>query len=211
MTTANKITILRILLVPFFIVQVLYYADATTEAAREWYRLAALLTFALAALSDGLDGYIARRYNQRSELGAILDPLADKLLLVSAIVLLSRHDKPSLDRIPFWFTMTVIGRDVILLIGLIVIHYTCGAVKVKPHWIGKIATVLQMTVVLWILLKWPSHGLRIGIWGAGACTAISGLLYVFEGTRQLSSSPISAAAPEQHSSVTNVTDKEEPS
>src|SRR5262245_59519736 len=119
MTTANKITILRILLVPFFIVQVLYYAEATESAAREWYRLAALLTFATAALFDALDGYIARRYNQRSELGAILDPLADKLLLVFAIVLLSRHDKPSLDRIPFWFTMTVIGRDVILLLGLI--------------------------------------------------------------------------------------------
>src|SRR5262245_6712990 len=122
MTTANKITILRILLVPFFIMQVLYYADARDPQAREWYRLAALLTFALVALSDALDGYIARRYNQRSELGAILDPLADKLLLVSAIVLLSRHDKPGLDRIPFWLAMMVIGRDAILLLGLIIIH-----------------------------------------------------------------------------------------
>src|SRR5262245_22959957 len=78
MTTANKITIFRILLVPFFIVQVLYYADAEEPTAQEWYRLGALLTFGLTALSDGLDGYIARRYNQRSELGAILDPLADK-------------------------------------------------------------------------------------------------------------------------------------
>ncbi|MCI0535054.1 MAG: CDP-diacylglycerol--glycerol-3-phosphate 3-phosphatidyltransferase [Verrucomicrobiales bacterium] len=207
MTTANKITIFRILLVPFFIVQVLYYADAPNDAAREWYRLAALLTFALAALSDALDGYIARRYNQRSELGAMLDPLADKLLLVSAIVLLSRHDKPSLDRIPFWLTMTVIGRDVILLLGLIIIHYTCGVVKVKPHWIGKAATVFQMVLVLWILLKWPSNWLRIWVWGAGACTAVSGLLYVFEGTRQISASPVSAAAPQQDSSTPESTEK----
>ena len=85
MTTANKITIGRILLVPFFIVLVLYYIQTDNE----WYRLWAIISFALASLADGLDGYIARRYNQRSELGAILDPLADKLLLVSAIVLLT--------------------------------------------------------------------------------------------------------------------------
>jgi len=209
MTTANKITIFRILLVPFFIVQVLYYADTTDEATREWYRLAALLTFALTAASDALDGYIARRYNQRSELGAILDPLADKLLLVSAIVLLSRHDKPGLNRIPFWFAMTVIGRDVILLLGLIIIHYTCGVVKVKPHWIGKVATVLQMTVVLWILLKWPSNWLKVWVWGAGACTAISGMLYIFEGTRQLSASPISSATPEPNALAPKQIDKED--
>src|SRR5438128_9662171 len=133
MTTANKITILRILLIPFFVVQVLYYV----KDGEEFHRLLAILSFAVAAICDGVDGYLARRYNQRSELGAILDPLADKLLLVSAIVLLSRHDKPTLDRIPFWLTMTVIGRDVILLLGLIVIHYTCGIIKVKPHLIGK--------------------------------------------------------------------------
>src|SRR6185295_6973655 len=85
MTTANKITILRILLVPFFIAQVLYYVGNGGEL----YRLLAILSFAIAAISDGVDGYIARRYNQRSELGAILDPLADKLLLVSAVILLS--------------------------------------------------------------------------------------------------------------------------
>src|SRR5687767_11757901 len=75
MTTANKITIVRILLVPFFIVQVLYYVNT----GNEWYRLSAVLCFGLAAISDGIDGYIARRYNQISELGKMLDPLADKL------------------------------------------------------------------------------------------------------------------------------------
>src|SRR5207253_1387892 len=168
MTTANKITIARILLIPFFITQVLYYA----ENENDLNRFLALVTFAAAALSDGIDGYIARRYNQRSELGAILDPLADKLLLVSAVVLLSRHDKPSLDRIPFWLTTTIIGRDFIVLIGLAIIHYICGTVKVRPHPIGKVATVLQMTAVLWILLKWSSWWLRFWVWGAGLCTAV---------------------------------------
>src|SRR5436305_1072619 len=151
MTTANRITIFRILLVPFFIVEVLSYV----ERGEEWHRYLAIGAFLTAAICDGIDGYIARRYNQRSELGAILDPLADKLLLVSAVILLSRHDKPNLERIPFWLTTIIIGRDFIVLIGLAVIHYICGAVKIRPHPIGKVATVLQMTVVLWILLKWP--------------------------------------------------------
>src|ERR1051326_6259199 len=98
MTTANKITILRVLLVPFFIVQVLYYA----ELGIEWHRLAAILTFGIAAISDGLDGYIARRYNQRSQLGAILDPFADKLLLVSGALLLSFDNRPRLPQTPLW-------------------------------------------------------------------------------------------------------------
>src|SRR5215510_7375624 len=105
MTTANKITILRILLVPFFVVEVLYYVKNGNEA----HRLAAILSFAAAAICDGVDGYIARRYNQRSELGAILDPLADKLLLVSGIVVLS-FEYQRLETIPLWLTGTIIGR-----------------------------------------------------------------------------------------------------
>ena len=85
MTTANKITILRILLIPFFVVQTLYY----TKEGHEVYRWLALISFGIAAVCDGVDGYVARHYNQRSELGAVLDPLADKLLLVSGIVVLS--------------------------------------------------------------------------------------------------------------------------
>src|SRR5690349_5795865 len=151
MTTANKITILRILLIPFFVVQVLYYV----KAGHELHLLLAILSFATAAICDGVDGYIARRYNQRSELGAILDPLADKLLLVSGIVVLSFDHHPYLETIPLWLTGTVIGRDMLLLIGLVVIQMVVGKVDVHPRILGKVATVLQMVVVLWILLKWP--------------------------------------------------------
>jgi cardiolipin synthase (CMP-forming) len=195
MTTANKITIVRILLVPFFIAQLLYYFDNRND----YHRWLALLTFALAAVSDGVDGYIARRYNQRSELGAILDPLADKLLLVSAVVMLSRHIQSDLDRIPLWLTATILGRDVILALGLGIIYYTCGKVSVRPIFVGKAATVFQMVIALWILLKWDSRWLNIWIYAAGACTGISGLLYVMDGVRQLSASPISAATPGQES------------
>src|SRR5438034_6724645 len=128
MTTANRITIFRILLVPFFIVEVLSYV----ERGEEWHRYLAFGAFLTAAICDGVDGYIARRYNQRSELGAILDPLADKLLLVSGIVVLSFDQRPYLEMIPLWLTGTIIGRDILLLIGLVVIQITVGKVKVRP-------------------------------------------------------------------------------
>src|SRR5258705_955503 len=133
MTTANKITILRILLIPFFVVEALYYVKTGNEV----HRLLAILSFAVAAICDGVDGYIARRYNQRSELGAILDPLADKLLLVSGIVLLS-FNWPYFERIPLWLTCTIMGRDILILAGVVVIGLTIGKVRVKPRILGKI-------------------------------------------------------------------------
>jgi CDP-diacylglycerol--glycerol-3-phosphate 3-phosphatidyltransferase len=188
MTTANKITILRILLVPFFVVEVLYY----TKQGHEVHRLLAIVSFALAAICDGVDGYVARHYNQRSELGAILDPLADKLLLVSGIVVLSFDHSPYLESIPLWLTGTIIGRDVLILIGMVVIHLMVGKVKVHPRIIGKVATVLQMVVVLWIMLKWRESWLRALTLGTAIFTGVSGLLYVWDGSRQLSAHPSSS-------------------
>jgi CDP-diacylglycerol--glycerol-3-phosphate 3-phosphatidyltransferase len=191
MTTANKITIMRILLVPFFVVQVLYYF----EGGVEWHRWVALASFAVAAVSDGVDGYIARHYNQRSELGSILDPLADKLLLVSGIVLLSLHREQYLPRLPLWLVTTVISRDALLVLGSVIIHYVGGHVNVRPHFTGKIATVLQMTCVVWGLLKWNTDWLQAWAVGATLCTAVSGVIYVWAGVHQLSASPASSPTP----------------
>lgn len=196
MTTANKITIFRILLIPFFVVEVLYYMKTGNEA----HRFSAVLAFAVAAICDGLDGYIARHYNQRSELGAILDPLADKLLLVSGIVLFSL-DNPHFGSFPLWLTGTIIGRDLVILIGMVVIHMTVGKVVVRPCWLGKAATVLQIICVAWILLKWNSGAGEpwFSLWTIGAAlgTGLSGLVYVWDGVRQLSSHPASSPAPKQ--------------
>jgi CDP-diacylglycerol--glycerol-3-phosphate 3-phosphatidyltransferase len=192
MTTANKVTILRILLSPFFVVELIYYL----QTGNEIHRLLALLSFAVTAILDGVDGYIARRYNQKSELGAVLDPLADKLLLVSAIVTLSFNRSPHLGQIPLWLTGTVIGRDILLLIGIAVIRLTVGNVKVRPRVMGKIATVFQMGVVVWVLLGWDRdlNARWFGAWALGAaiCTGISGLLYVFDGIKQLGAHPTSS-------------------
>ncbi len=189
MTTANRITILRVLLVPFFIALVLYYV----ATGRELYRIVALLSFVLCAASDALDGYIARRYHQRSELGAILDPLADKLLLVSGVVLLSFNHQPYLDTLPIWLVTTILGRDALLVIGWFVIHAVCGKVTVRPRILGKVATVLQMSIVLWALFRWRSAWIEPLSVAAAVCTGGSGLLYVWDGVRQLNASPTSAA------------------
>jgi cardiolipin synthase len=193
MTTANKVTILRILLIPFFVVEVLYYV----RTGGEMHRLLAIISFSVAAGCDGVDGYIARHYNQRSELGAILDPLADKLLLVSGIVVLSFDHAPRLASVPLWLTGTIIGRDILLLAGMIVIQMTVGKVKVRPRAVGKVATVLQMAIVLWILLKWGEKWLSAWTLAAAICTGISGLLYIWDGTRQLSAHPASSPTAKQ--------------
>jgi len=193
MTTANKITILRILLIPFFVVEVLYY----TNTGHEVHHMLAILTFAITAILDGVDGYIARRYNQKSELGAILDPLADKLLLVSGIVVLSFDHSPYLGQVPLWLTGTVIGRDLLLVIGIAVIRLTVGKVKVRPRVLGKIATVFQMIVVIWILLDWDRdlNARWLAVWtiGAAVFTGLSGLLYVWDAVKQLGAHPASSA------------------
>jgi cardiolipin synthase (CMP-forming) len=188
MTTANKVTIMRMLLVPFFVVEVLYYVRTGNEA----HRLAAILCFAVAAICDGVDGYIARHYHQLSELGTVLDPLADKLLLVSGVVVLSFDHGPMLAAVPLWLTGTIIGRDMLLLVGLAVIHMVVGKVRVRPRVSGKIATVFQMVTVIWILLKIGPDWLKFWMLGAALFTGLSGLFYVWDGVKQLGSHPASS-------------------
>ena len=101
-------------------------------------RIAASILFIVTFLSDALDGYIARTRNQITHLGTIIDPLADKALLLSALVLLSRASPNSYQvHLPIWFVWLVISRDCMLVIGAILIHVTMGAVAVKPRIVGK--------------------------------------------------------------------------
>ncbi|HEY1663194.1 MAG TPA: CDP-alcohol phosphatidyltransferase family protein [Verrucomicrobiae bacterium] len=193
MTTANKVTILRILLIPFFVVELIYYV----RTGNEIHRLLSMLAFAVTAILDGVDGYIARHYNQKSELGAILDPLADKLLLVSAVISLSFDNAPYLRQIPLWLTGLIIGRDLLLGIGAGVIHLVVGKINVQPRLTGKLATVFQMVTVSWILLGWDqaysTNFLKTWILGSGIFTAVSGLFYIWDGSKQLSAHPASSA------------------
>src|SRR6202171_3513085 len=147
MTTANKITIVRILMIPVFVALAIYYEQSIQRGdPLEWQRFAAITVFLLAAASDGLDGYVARRYNQRSSLGMILDPIADKGLLLSGIITLSISNWSQVDahygKFPAWFPVLVITRDAVILIGSALLHVLNGTVRVRPSWTGKVATVL---------------------------------------------------------------------
>src|SRR3954465_14965070 len=127
MTTANKITIVRILMIPVFVAFAIYYAQSVkANEPEEWLRFMAIAVFLLAAVSDGLDGYVARRYNQRSSLGVILDPIADKGLLLSGIITLSISNWSQVDphygKFPAWFPVLVITRDAAILMGSAVLH-----------------------------------------------------------------------------------------
>lgn len=180
-TLPNYISILRILLVPVFVASVVYYVDREQEA----YRYLAIAVFGIAALSDAVDGYLARRLNQTSRLGAILDPLADKLLLVSGIVVFSLDHRPILPSIPIWLTTLIISRDVILPLGTILISYTGITPKVQPKLLGKLATVAQMLMILWALFKAPQIGLQTLIILSGILTFSSGMQYIYDGVKQL--------------------------
>jgi len=181
-TLANQITIFRILLIPVFIGTAVYYGESvaaglTNESLRWW----TIAVFALAAVSDAVDGYIARRLDQRSRLGAILDPLADKLLLLSAIITLSFTGWRQ--HFPLWFPTLVIFRDLASIGGALLIDRLTGRCIIKPHWTGKMATFAQFGAVLWLMLDLPFL-----LWPtivAGAFTAVSGFINLAAGIRQV--------------------------
>jgi len=189
MTTANKITIVRIAMIPVFVLMAIYYGESVQRGDPvEWQRFAAIVIFLVAAASDGLDGYVARRYNQRSALGVILDPIADKGLLLSGIITLSItnwSEDPAYGKFPLWFPVLVITRDVVILVGSAVLHLLNGKVRVRPSWTGKVATVLQMMAIAWVMLQLRFIPLFYIVVAAGVFTFVSGVIYVMDGIRQL--------------------------
>jgi CDP-diacylglycerol--glycerol-3-phosphate 3-phosphatidyltransferase len=198
MTTANKITIARILMIPVFVLMAIYYGRSVQRGEPlDWQRWTAILIFIVAAASDGIDGYIARHFNQKSRLGVVLDPLADKGLLLAAIITLSLSNWSY--EFPLWFPVLVIARDIVIVAGAFVLHFMNGTVKVKPSWTGKVATFLQMVAIGLCMLQWPPgqftlpltaqafhpHYLDVPVFLAGLFTLISGFGYVMDGIRQL--------------------------
>ncbi len=188
MTLPNKITLARILLIPVFVWLTLdYIRDYQKEQEQEWERALAFTVFAIAAISDAVDGYIARRYHQKSELGTYLDPLADKALLLSALILLSIRfkDGTPFDLLPLWFPVLVVSRDLMLLGGMILIHMLAGRVVVRPRLVGKCSTFFQMIALGWVLLKVEHPSYLWALYAAGVFTMASVIWYLFDGVKQL--------------------------
>ena len=202
MSIPNFLTLFRILLTPVFFIALISYSPE-----KEWLRLVALAIFVVAALTDALDGILARFLKQRTALGQILDPLADKILLVSAYIgLLFVATIPF--RPPLWITITIIFRDLILLFGFFILHFAAvpipiipskrdGAVpatsdhekkiagplkiEVLPNLWGKLTTASQMLLLCFILLECPVAVPLAYV--TAAFTVISGMVYITRGLK----------------------------
>jgi CDP-diacylglycerol--glycerol-3-phosphate 3-phosphatidyltransferase len=188
MTVPNIISIFRLLLIPAFVMSVLYYVDGVKEGQPDdMLRWWAAAIFIVAALSDGVDGYIARRFNQSTELGAVLDPIADKLLQVTALVLLSLDFHQAFHRLPIWLPILVISRDVLILVGFLVIKLVVGVkVELRTHWSGKLATALLMVLITMVLMQWTSWRIyKPLLLTSGLCVLISLVIYVISGVAQI--------------------------
>jgi len=173
MTFANVITVLRVMLVPIFII---YMINGRI--------LASLVIFIIASVSDALDGFLARVFRQKSNLGAHLDPLADKILLISAYVTLAIYKM-----VPPWLAVLVISRDVIILLGVLVLYLTKYPVNIRPSILSKATTCIQLLTVLMILSSGYINIQFVKVyafWLTGLVTIASGLQYIRQGMITLS-------------------------
>jgi cardiolipin synthase (CMP-forming) len=175
LTVPNQLTFLRLAFLPFFILAINY----------DRYGLAlAILVFA--GLTDGLDGLLARGLNQKTPLGAYLDPIADKLLMSSSYVVLALHGK-----IKWWLVILVLGRDVLLLVAAAVILITVGYRPFPPSLYGKATTFFEILLIVMVLLLaiWPDPTLliarRVCSYLVAAFVIISGFNYSIVVSRRL--------------------------
>ena len=171
-TLANQLTLLRMLLIPAFVLLVVY-----------GYFGWALTAFIVAGATDALDGLIARLADQKTDLGAWLDPAADKLLLVTAFVVLTLPNLGLVNRIPIWLTILVISRDVGIVLTVAIVSLALGPRTFKPSLLGKAATaffIVTCVIVMYFnYLGRPSPVVEACIWISLAVTLASGIDYVF--------------------------------
>ncbi len=167
LTVPNLLTFLRLILIPVFVTSLVYKSY-----------LSALSLFIAAGLTDALDGLLARLTDQKSQLGAFLDPLADKFLLVTSFVLFSFYGW-----IPMWVTITVISRDIIITLGWIILYLIHHTTMVRPSLAGKMASAAQVILVTYVLLSINFSAVPAPAdWMLGtvaALTIVSGLHYIY--------------------------------
>jgi len=178
LTIANQITLLRMLLIPAFVIQVLY-------GQLGW----ALATFVTAGITDALDGLIARRAGQQTTLGAWLDPMADKLLLLSAFIVLTMPGRALVARIPVWLTVLIISRDVVIVLTVTIVNLAIGRRTFMPSLLGKTATAVYIvTCVVFLLVNYlgsPSPLTDACVYLALAITVLSALHYIHHAARTI--------------------------
>jgi cardiolipin synthase len=179
-TPANQITLLRMLLIPAFVILVVY-------GHLGW----ALIVFAVAGITDALDGLIARRSGQKSNLGAWLDPMADKLLLVSTFIVLTMPGLGLTNRLPIWLTVLIISRDIGIVLTVAIVNLAVGRKTFKPSFYGKAATAVYIvTAIVAMYFNYRGyHSLLFDVlvYLSLALTLLSGFHYVWHAARIIES------------------------
>ncbi|HEY3204181.1 MAG TPA: CDP-alcohol phosphatidyltransferase family protein [Thermoanaerobaculia bacterium] len=175
-TLPNFITLVRLAALPFFLVSI---SDGRFGIA--------LSIFVAAGISDGVDGFLARRLDMKSALGSYLDPIADKLLLMSSYLFLAIPSYPARVKVPVWLAVLVLSRDFLMLLVALLLILSSGKKRFPPTWAGKVTTVTQIVTVLFVLCAniwdWPRAILLVAFGAAAAVTVLSGLDYVFRVAR----------------------------
>jgi len=193
LTWANRITILRILLIAPFVSCMLKINDTgLDEQLRLMLRYAAVVVFLLMAISDGLDGFLARKNGKSTRLGAFLDPTADKLLITCACLLLASHRGGVAGfLLPSTVVVLIIGKDILLFVGFLILFFLTGKLRVVPAFAGKVSTALQLSMVAAILIApevtsvlpgWIWF-LRVLWWSAAAAALVATLVYIRIGSK----------------------------
>jgi len=173
MNIPNMLTLIRITLVPIFVILMM-----------EGLFSYALAVFVVAGITDALDGFLARVLGQQTVLGSYLDPLADKALIITSFVILS-----TLNIIPSWLAVVVISRDCVILLGVSVLFLMSVSFEIRPTYVSKATTVLQLVTVFVVLLSkcLPGYDYHLMIvslfWTTAFFTTVSGFYYIFKGIR----------------------------
>lgn len=180
-TLPNKISLSRICFIPLLVFCILQVQH------NNYYRYACLFIMLIIGLSDVMDGYLARKRNEITELGKYIDPVADKLVLMVACVILSSvHIWPE-PRFPKWIPALIVGRDLLLILGTVTVLIITGRIECRPIILGKLSTFLQTSAIMSVLIgnHVPIQALTAIWWTTAAFTAVSGIFYLYRGARQL--------------------------
>jgi cardiolipin synthase (CMP-forming) len=176
LTPANQLTLLRMLLIPAFVILVVY-------GQLGW----ALTVFVAAGLTDALDGVIARRSGQKTTLGAWLDPMADKLLLVTTFVVLTVPGLGLANRLPIWLTVLIISRDIVIVLTVAIVNLAIGRRTFRPSIFGKTATAIYILTAVAAMffnyLRQRSVVVDLFVYASLTITLISGLHYIWHAAR----------------------------
>lgn len=176
LSPANQLTLLRVLLIPAFVILVVY-------GELGW----ALMVFGTAGLTDALDGLIARRSGQNTMLGAWLDPMADKLLLVTTFVVLTMPGMDLANRLPIWLTVLIISRDVVIVLTVVIVNLAIGRRTFRPSFFGKLATLTYIftavAAMLFNYLRYHSRVVDVLVYASLAITLVSSFHYIWHAAR----------------------------